>query len=312
MKRLVHVLLAWTCLLFAQAATAEDAALRAVDACRARLDPRVDIGVERVERRCPELLAALDKAPWRGLLPGTLGEWREEISAESLRVLAELVRQASRESARRPAPDPELLSPVLAELGEQGQQGATRWEKFRRWLQQKFEKRDEKDESGWLERWSRQFRTPEGVAQAITYLGYAMVIALVIFVIGSELRAAGLLGGRRRSGSRARAAAEWRRRLALADILEAPPAERPGLLLKLLGEALSRAHRLPAPEGLTASAIVRKAKLDADADREELAQVAATAEQVRYSPQAPDGKALEQAVVNARHLLGRVARKAGG
>jgi hypothetical protein len=308
MKRLLLL----SCLLFAHAAPAEDAALRAVDACRARLDPRLDIGVERVERRCPELFATLDKAPWRDLLPSTLGERREEISAESLRVLADLVRRAHGERARRDAPDRAMLAPVLAELGEQGRQGATRWEKFRRWLEQKFEKRDEKDETGWLERWSRQFRTPEGVARAITHIGYAMVIALVIFVIGSELRAAGLLGGVRRSGSRASAAAEWRRRLALADILEAPAAERPGMLLKLLGEALSRAHRLPAPEGLTASAIVRKAKLDADTDREDLAQVAATAEQVRYSSQAPDGKALEQAVVNARHLLGRVARRLSG
>ena len=86
-----------------------------------------------------------------------------------------------------------ILDPVLAELGEQGQQGATRWERFKRWLKQKLEDRPDDEEPGWLEKWSRQFSTSEGVAQAITYVGYAMVVLLVLFVIWQELRAAGLL-----------------------------------------------------------------------------------------------------------------------
>ena len=76
------------------------------------------------------------------------------------------------------------------------------------------------------------------------------------------------------------------------------------MLLKLLGEALTRAHRLPASEGLTAAAIVRRAKLDAEADREDLAQVAVTADGVRYSPRTPDDAALERAVANARAAAG--------
>ena len=44
----------------AACAAAEDGALTAIDACRARLDPRTDVGIERVQRRCPELLPALD------------------------------------------------------------------------------------------------------------------------------------------------------------------------------------------------------------------------------------------------------------
>ena len=80
-------------LCLAAQAGAEDAALRVLDECRARLDPRTDIGIERVQRRCPELLPALENAPWRGLLPSTLGQRREEISAQSLRTLADLVRR---------------------------------------------------------------------------------------------------------------------------------------------------------------------------------------------------------------------------
>jgi hypothetical protein len=144
------------------------------------------------------------------------------------------------------------------------------------------------------------------VARIINYLGYAMVLLLVGYVIWSELRALGLFGGVRRASRRVDAA-EWRRRLMLADVLEAPLAERPGMLLKLLGEALVRTRRLPAADGLTASALVRRAQLELEADRAALARVAGTAEKVRYGSQSPADEALEGAVTTARELLGKLA-----
>lgn len=304
MKRLwLLAVLSW-----AAAAGAEDAALRVVESCRARLDPRVDIGTERVARRCPDLLPALERAPWRELLPSTLRDRNEEISADSLRALSELVRHATDPGQRRAAPDQKALAPLLAELGEQGKQGATRWERFKRWLKQKFENRKDEDEDGWLEKWSRQLSTSEGVAQAITYVGYALVMALVLFVIWSELRAAGLMGGARRQQRRSSPAAEWRRRLMLSDVFAAPLRERPGMMLALLGEALTRAQRLPAADGLPAGAIARRAQLDSDTERAQLSHVAATAEQARYAPHPPDEADMERSVETARELLGRFAR----
>jgi len=296
----------------AACAAADDGALRAVEACRARLDPRVDIGIERVQRRCPDLLPALDGSPWRELLPHNLRERREEISAESLRALAELLRHANEAGPARVAPRQEVLGPVLAELGEQGRQGVTRWERFKRWLKQKVEGRKDDDEAGWLEKWSRQFRTSEGVSRALTYLGYALVIALSLFVVWGELRAAGLLGGFRRAARRANPAAEWRRRLMLADVNAAPLADRPGMLLRLLGEALARAHRLPAAEGLTARAIARRAELDSTADRAELERVAFTADEVRYADRRLADETLEETVGTAKVLLGKIARAGRG
>jgi len=292
-------------------AVADDGTLRAVEACRARLDPRVDIGIERVQRRCPELLPALDSSPWRGLLPQNLRERREEISAESLRVLAELLRHANETAAEGVAPRQEVLGPVLAQLGEQGRQGVTRWERFKRWLKQKVEDRKEDDEAGWLEKWSRQFRTSEGVSRALTYLGYALVIALALFVVWGELRAAGLLG-LQRAIRRASPATEWRRRLMLADVNAAPLADRPGMLLRLLGEALTRAHRLPAADGLTARAIARRAELDSPADRTELERVAATADEVRYADRQLADETLEATVDGAKVLLDKFARAGRG
>ncbi len=288
---------------------ADDAALRTVEACRARLDARVDIGIERIQKRCPELLPALASAPWRDLLPRTLRERREEITAESLRALEELVRQSRDGTSRREAPSRARLEPVLADLDDKSEQGATRWERFKRWLKDKLENRKDDDDSSWIEKMARQFKTSEGVAQFITYSGYAMVGVLVSFVIWSELRAAGLFGGVRRASARANPAAEWRRRLLLADVAKAPLAERPGMLLRLLGEALTRAQRLPAADGLTATAIAERARLDSAVEREELRRVGATAEAVRYAAASPPDADLEGTVVTAKALLESFARQ---
>jgi len=288
---------------------ADDAALRTVEACRARLDARTDIGIERIQKRCPELLPALASAPWRDLLPRTLRERREEITAESLRALEELVRQSRGGASRREAPSRARLEPVLADLDDKSEQGATRWERFKRWLKDKLENRKDDDDSSWIEKMARQFKTSEGVAQFITYSGYAMVGVLVSFVIWSELRAAGLFGGVRRASARANPAAEWRRRLLLADVAKAPLAERPGMLLRLLGEALTRAQRLPAADGLTATAIAERARLDSAVEREELRRVGATAEAVRYAAASPPDADIEGTVITAKALLESFARQ---
>ncbi len=286
-----------------------DAALSALDRCRANLDPRVDVGLERIERRCPDLMRTLEAAPWAGLLPKGMRERRDDISAESLRQLGELIRQSNEEAQRRAAPDTAKLAPVLAELGEAGQQGASRWERFKRWLKDKFERDDDEasDEDSWLEKLGRQFETSEGVAKVITYVGYGLVALLVAFVVWTELRAAGLLGGARRASERANASALGRRRLTLGDVAQAPLAERPGLLLQLLGEALTRAHRLPAAQGLTATAITRDARVE-ESDREELRTVAHAADAVRYGAAMPADSELESAVGKARELLVKVAK----
>ena len=83
------------------------------------------------------------------------------------------------------------------------------------------------------------------------------------------------------------------------------------MLLRLLGEALTRAHRLPAAEGMTAGAIARRAELDAADDRSELERIAATSEQIRYAERRPADAALEGTVSAARALLAKFARLSG-
>ena len=109
-----------------------------------------------------------------------------------------LVRQSGGGTSRREAPTRDRLEPVLANLDDRGEQAVTRWERFKRWLKDKLENRKDDDEPGWLDKFARQFKTSEGVAQFITYTGYALVGVLVALVIWSEVRAAGFFGGVRR------------------------------------------------------------------------------------------------------------------
>jgi hypothetical protein len=293
-----------------QTVAPDDPALAVVEACRARLDPALDIGVERVARRCPELLPALERAPWHALLPLAMRERREDLSAAGLAALAELVREARSPRVQREAPDRGELEPILLGLELKPEDGPSRWERLKKWLRERFEKNKEGEESGWLDELLLQIRTSEGFARALTWLGYGLVIGLAGYVIWGELRAAGVFGGRSGDVAAARDAA-WRRRLSLRDLGSVPLADRPGLLLKLLGEALARARRLPAPEGLTASGIATRAELESEAERASLARVALCADRVRYAGDAPDESELTAAVESARELLHRVAPPRG-
>ena len=44
-------------------------AVATIDACIARLDPQIDVGYERIARRCPDLAPTLEKSGWAAWLP---------------------------------------------------------------------------------------------------------------------------------------------------------------------------------------------------------------------------------------------------
>jgi hypothetical protein len=48
---------------------AETDALRAIDACIARLDAQIDVGYERIARRCPDLAPTLEQSGFAAWLP---------------------------------------------------------------------------------------------------------------------------------------------------------------------------------------------------------------------------------------------------
>src|SRR5689334_24978743 len=82
-------------LLFAAPAIAADAnspdAVAVIDACIARLDPQIDVGYERIARRCPDLAPTLERSGWAAWLPQGWKDSRNDLSAGSLRELQALV-----------------------------------------------------------------------------------------------------------------------------------------------------------------------------------------------------------------------------
>src|SRR5690348_12258872 len=105
-------------LLFAAPAIAADAnspeAAAAIQACIARLDPQIDVGYERIARRCPDLAPALERSGWAAWLPQGWKESRNDLSAGSLKELQALV---TRELATQPTtatPRVQRLKEILA------------------------------------------------------------------------------------------------------------------------------------------------------------------------------------------------------
>src|SRR5690242_8097309 len=77
----------------------------AIDHCVKRLDPQTDVGYERVAARCPDLTRQLDASSWSAWLPP---EWKapnNDLSAESLKDLRQVVERelATRTSERTPS-----------------------------------------------------------------------------------------------------------------------------------------------------------------------------------------------------------------
>jgi hypothetical protein len=287
------------------AKTAADAAgLAAIERCVARLDPIADIGFERVAARCPELPAALDAASWSALLPPNWRTRGAALSRDGLIALAALVTE--RESARpeRVMPDPQKIQQTLADVGAIVDDRSSLWERVKRWLRDVFARSQEGEREGMLRRMFGPIDVSEAISRALAYAGYALLVAFACFVVLQELRAAGLLDHRRR-----RQRTEVRQkigavaRLELTDVMAAPLAERPGLLLRMLAEVWRTKLRPDPTSAMTAtefSELVRAAVPSAAA---EVAALARTADAVRYGGRSVPDSDLSDATRGASALL---------
>jgi uncharacterized protein DUF4129 len=290
----------------ARAAAAPDA-LATIDACIARLDVQLDVGFERIARRCPELAPALEQSGWAAWLPQGWKESRNDLSAGSLKELRELV---SRELATRPAtrtPSVEHLKEILADLGSTGQQRGGVWARFKKWVRSLFERAGRQDEEGWLSRLVSRVGVSDAVIEVITYISLGLVVALAGFIVLNELRLAGLLGRRReeRAAQDAdslpdRAKVTWR------DVEQAPLVDQPRLALELIASRLTDLRRLPPARAFTVRELVSAADLSRPVDREQLREIASTAERVRYAEEDVSPAAVQSVVASARDLMTRL------
>jgi hypothetical protein len=287
---------------------AEPDAIGVIDACIARLDAQIDVGYDRIARRCPDLAPALEKSGWAGWLPQGWKESRNDLSAGSLQELRSLV---ARELATRSAshtPRVERLKEILTDLGSTGQQRSGAWTRFKKWVRSLFERAGRQDREGWVSRLVSRVGVSDAVIEVITYVALGLVVALAGFIVLNELRLAGVLGRRRAGNARGdeSGTAADRSKVTWGDVERAQLADQPRLLLALIAARLTDLKRLPPAGAFTVRELVRAADLNERADRERLNEIALTSERVRYAEADVSPAIVQAAVGQARELLTRL------
>jgi hypothetical protein len=298
-KRWVLALL----LLAAGAAAAQTRdALGALDACIGELDRGVDIGYARIAARCPELTPSLLASPWAAWLPADWNKPDNQLSAQGLSELRDLLARESAPAAARRELRIERVGAVLARLHAAQPPQAGWWSRFKQWLRELFT-RPPPQERGWWRWLFGEVHLAQGVIKAIVWSSLVLVIALAVAVVLNELRLAGLLRTRRRVARAATAAGGGHCGLTLAEIERASPDAQPALLLECIAARLAEQERLPPARAFTVQEVARCARLRDEADRARLAQLAAVCERVRFSGRDVEPQTVAGAMARGRELL---------
>jgi hypothetical protein len=287
---------------------AEPDAVAAIDACVARLDPQLDVGYERISRRCPDLASALEQSGWAAWLPQGWKESRNDLSAGSLRELRAVVARELATRAVAQTPRVERLKEILADLGTTGQQRSGAWSRFKKWVRSLFERAGQQNRQSWLDRLVSRVGVSDAVIELITYLALGLVVALAGFIVFNELRLAGVLSRKRSPGDADGDTAEPRgsARLTWRDVERAPLLDQPRLLLEVIAGQLTDLRRLPPAGAFTVREIVQAADLSQPEDRKRLNELALTAERARYAAEGVPPASVNVVVANARELLARL------
>lgn len=284
------------------AAPAQELLRASLADCRARLDPELDVGFERIAAKCPTLPGVLERSEWAAWLPRSWRDPHNELSAGSLAELGALIDGEQRVAPLRQAPARADLAPVLAQLATEAR--ATLATRLSEWLRAMFERDHTPGEEDWLASLLRRMDGSEALVRLVGYAAIALVVALALLIVVSELRAMGLLRARRDTQSTSRdnrhpgAIRAVRRELGHAPLLE-----RPALLLEAIVDALVEARRLPPAGNLTARELTARATLPEPGQRERFAALADAAERTRFGPQPPTEARLIDALEGGGMLL---------
>jgi hypothetical protein len=284
---------------------AERGATAAIDHCLAQLDT-LDRGYERIAARCPDLTPSLMESPLAAWLPRDWNEPGNQLSADGLvEVRALLVREAARVPASH-QPRTSTVAGVLAALAAPGARDQPRgwWARFKSWLHELFTPRPQPHEDGWLQRLVARMQVPAALERWILGGVLALIVALALAIVVNELRIAGVLGARRRSGELSPGgSAGARDAVTLEELERASPSQQPRLLLELVAVQLVAQSRLPPARALTVRELSGMARIEDAADRARLNELAATCERVRFSGEEVAPALLARALMRGRELL---------
>jgi len=276
----------------------------AVEHCRARLDPQIDIGFERIVARCPDLARRLEQNELAAWLPEGWKDTGNNLSAGSLQELAVLMRREIVTHSSRPAPDVQRLHTVLTEIGQAPERRDSLWKRLRLWMSQVLTSSEESSDDDWIPRFVNRIGLPQTVIELVSYVALGSIITLGLVILANELRAAGVF---RRSRERKAAVVPNQpaliSQMSWSDVERADAADKPRVVLELIIDRLMRAHLLPPARSLTNRELARVVRLPSDKDQERLCALALTAERMRYAPAAAKLAEVEAAVAGGRVIL---------
>jgi hypothetical protein len=249
--------------------------------CLARLPAHAKPGLESLQQSCPQLEQTLVNA---GVSDQLTEQWRTTLAPQGLRDIQALLE--------RYQGDPPAVVPRADTIGEIAQALRAKeparswWQKVRDWLRHLLEPQSSSD-SGVLN------RIVNGILNALTsrvrlvlfWASVALVGLLLGLIIWRELQIAGFGRGAGRGRTRGDAPdlpGVTGERVTLTDLDERPLSERPGLLLRLLVQALVHSGRLASDRTLTHRELIARAGFDSVDQRQQFAAISLLAERQLY------------------------------
>jgi hypothetical protein len=279
--------------------------------CLERLESKQAPGLKNIGMHCPDLERAVVDS---GLANQLDGAWRDTLDAHGL---SELDRLAQRYEGAEPrdTPDAEALRTIAQTLSAPVSSSRSRWQRFKDWVTHFFET-PEKTRAGWPDQWlSRALRIPRAWQQTLTYASLAGVVLIAAWIVWREVRIArsGAVQARRIKRTMPSVAADAdATRPSIGDLENAPPTDRPLVLLRLLVRALVDCGRLRAERSLTHRELARTVVLDTVEQQQCFERVSRLAELRLYGP-APGGVTgqasddAEKALLDGRRLYAQLS-----
>jgi hypothetical protein len=255
------------------------------------------IGLTALEEECPGLTGALEQSGYLALLSTAA---RDELDVYDLSDVLQVDAWYEEPAARDM--DIGTLGPILDSLQAQEPERPPGWfERFQRWLRSMLERRSEGTDN-WLSRWLDDAEVSEVVTKTILLVALALLLALTVFVIINELRAAGIFRQRSKRDDDLVPGAVANSSDAAADLDALPVDRKASLLLRMLVTTLVQSGRLRAERSLTHRELSARARFDDAQQRESFQRVAALAERTVYGSVDVPAEEIEPIVAAAREL----------
>jgi hypothetical protein len=276
----------------------------------ADLQPRVEEDGDRrrtypprVGDVCPETAEAIDAGVWGGTLAD---EGAKDLTATSLAALAELAGRYDRPADSGVEIATASLDEALEELElRTTPESLSLWDRIQEWFDEHLGAQDDEARNR-LERWLADLSVPERIVRYVVIALGLLIVAATAVIVWNELRVAGVLAGGvlRKYAPLVRQSAEGESRPRdLEDVLQAPLARRPALLLALVLDRLRAGSRAPLRDSLTHRELLGAARGLSPEQSDAFGAVVTAAERATFGGWRPDESACDGLIERGRALL---------